>query len=439
MPDTLTTRYQFVKPEVGGSDDTWGEKLNADLDQIDLLLRQAFTGGDADTIGKLDPGVLPTSDAVPYVLQAGDVMTGPLELKMAAPHFFLWETDVVDDIARWSHGASNGSWAIYPRNIDQSTATGTFYITRDANGVTDARLTGGTGYSDDAPATSSIMTRARGDVRYAAKGADLDSGKLRLTNTTDASLTSTEHALQIGPTSGINLRIDSNELLAVNNGALSTFFINGTKVTLDVATEAEVTGVLRVQDDVFVGDVLQLARAGIAYVNAGAGVDVVFRFNNVDTARISAAGGSVADTSGTLMTRAMTDARYVAAVAAGNGMTGGGNSGTVTVTLGTPGAITDTSGNTVSTTSHTHALSELSVRRLIAEGAVNVLGTYGMCYDSAISGVRTQGSTLGGGNLMFCNAEGAERGAALSGTWMIYGRAGATNDSHRTSLWMKKA
>jgi len=49
--------------------------------------------------------------------------------------------------------------------------------------------------------------------------------KLRITGTVDVGLASTTHPFQIGPTTGVNMAIDGNEIMARNNGSTSGLYI----------------------------------------------------------------------------------------------------------------------------------------------------------------------------------------------------------------------
>ena len=45
MADTLSNLFDFTLPEVGGSDDSWGDKLNANWTKVDTVLATAFPSG----------------------------------------------------------------------------------------------------------------------------------------------------------------------------------------------------------------------------------------------------------------------------------------------------------------------------------------------------------------------------------------------------------
>jgi hypothetical protein len=120
------------------------------------------------------------------------------------------------------------------------------YYTNESG--TDVRLdvtAGGTltgGGTNNQIATWSGATSLDGSANLTFDGTNLtmptNATGIRLNSTTDASLASTTHPFQIGPTAGQNMVFDANEILSRNNGAADDLYLNndGGAVRIGTAT-----------------------------------------------------------------------------------------------------------------------------------------------------------------------------------------------------------
>ena len=121
------------------------------------------------------------------------------------------------------------------KNIELGTVDTPTDTTADGGGIT---LKGAT--------DKTILWTNSTDSWHFNQGICLTSGRLHIGVANDASLSAGSGSLQIGATSGSNLLLDNNEVLARNNGATSALYINhdGNHVGFSANTVTANAGVL---------------------------------------------------------------------------------------------------------------------------------------------------------------------------------------------------
>lgn len=346
MADAATVNHNLVLPEVGASKDSWGTKINQNLTKLDTLL-------------KVGLGT--------FVNRAGDTMTGLLTLPTTNPtagthaaHKSYVDGAITSAVnsrvpnTRKLVGGSGIETVIGDLSADRTIAvdatvvrttgnqslsgTKTFTSTVAIDALARLSMAHATGPTKELYYSGTVLgiydrTNLRWDLQVDANGnltprGTMDAAKLSGT-LNNASLS--------GDYSFANLDLSGRLFVSGSDnwGSLAGVRIDGASPNIYFRqTDATPNAMIGINTSSF-------------YVVGDMDGDGVFDV----TALQLALDGSSLRIGGALMAEAGRS------ISAGSGLSGGGDlTASRTISLGTPSSVTGTSGNTLTTTSHTHSL-----------------------------------------------------------------------------------